>query len=206
MGGAGATATGLTPGNYIVTVTDKNNCIKTQTLIIGTSINPIATAYKDTTIIPGETANLFAFGGIYYTWSPATGLSCPTCRNTAASPTVTTVYCVTVTDANGCTDRFCVTVTVEKQCGEIYVPTAFSPNGDEENDLFFVKSNCIRKIIFLIYDQWGEKVFETNDPKACWDGIYKNKKMDEAVFVFYLNATLNNNKAIIKRGNITLAK
>ena len=207
FGGAGAAANGLATGNYTVTVTDKNNCVKTQTVFIGTTISPTATAYKDATIIPGGTANLSAWGGTFYAWTPATGLSCPNCQNTTASPTVTTVYCVEVTDANGCTSSICVTVTVDVICAEVFVPTAFSPNGDIENELLCLYGiNCIKSLSFIIYDRWGDKVFQTFNPKVCWNGIYKSKELNEDGFVYYLEAVFNNGKTINRKGNIFLIR
>ena len=90
---------------------------------------------------------------------------------------------------------------------KIFIPTAFSPNGDTENErLCIYGTNCIRSLAFTIYSRWGEKVFESDDPEECWDGIYKRIEMNEGIFVYYLNATLNNNKTITQRGNITLIK
>ncbi|TAL57928.1 MAG: gliding motility-associated C-terminal domain-containing protein, partial [Bacteroidetes bacterium] len=87
-----------------------------------------------------------------------------------------------------------------------YIPNAFSPNGDGENDIFYVRGNCIKELTFIIYNRWGEKVFETTDPKICWDGIYKGKPLNTAVFVYYMEATLTNGEKINRKGNISLIK
>ena len=76
----------------------------------------------------------------------------------------------------------CVTVTVDLQCGNIYVPTAFSPNNDGQNELECVYGKCIRSFHFVICDRLDNKVFETTDPKTCWDGRYKDRLMNSAVF------------------------
>ncbi len=99
-----------------------------------------------------------------------------------------------------------MTVTVDLQCGEVFVPNAFSPNNDGENDLECVFGKCIQTMTFAIYDRWGEKVFDTTDPKKCWDGIYKGEVMNTAVFVYYLDATLITGEKIKKKGNISLVR
>ena len=142
--------------------------------------------------------------GSTFIWTPPGTLSCDTCASTIASPTVTTTYTLTVTNGP-CTSSDTVTVFVEVQCGELFVPNVFSPNGDNENDTLKVYGNCITSLEFVIYDRWGEKVFETDDPAKGWDGNVRGKKMDTAVFVYYLNATVNGTE-VKKHGNITLVK
>nr|MBA3706100.1 gliding motility-associated C-terminal domain-containing protein [Bacteroidota bacterium] len=139
-------------------------------------------------------------------WTPTLGLNCSTCTNPIAGPSQTTQYCVTVSNTNGCTDNACVTVTVDVHCGEVFVPNAFSPNNDGENELECVYGKCIQKMTFIIFDRWGEKVFETSDVKQCWDGSYKGNIMNTAVFVYYLKATLITGEEIMKKGNISLVR
>ena len=89
---------------------------------------------------------------------------------------------------------------------DIFIPNIFSPNGDLNNDVLYVRSHNIKTMDFCIYNRWGEKVFETKDINKGWDGTYKNSKCNEGVFVWYLNATLKDDKPIIKKGNITLIR
>ncbi len=201
------TATGLGTGTYTVTVTDANGCTQTGTVTVNQAASTVnATVSNDTTIILGNSANLQAGGGVSYTWFPSTGLSCATCANPVATPATTTTYCVLVVDTAGCTDTACVTVTVDIQCGEIFVPNAFSPNNDGANDLHCVFGNCITEIYFAIFDRWGEKVFETTDPKICWDGYYKGKPMNTAVFAYVVNVVLITGDQIKLKGNISLIR
>jgi gliding motility-associated-like protein len=157
-------------------------------------------------ISAGESAQLTANGGGTYSWSPDSTLSCSTCANPIASPTQTTTYCVTVTDTNGCVDSACIKITVEIPCGEIFVPTAFSPNNDGSNELECVTGGCISSFHFAIYDRWGEKVFESTSQDLCWDGMYKGKLMNTAVFVYYLDVTYTNGETVKQKGNITLVR
>ena len=131
-------------------------------------------------------------------------------------------YTVVVTDANLCavTDNANV-LSSSTPCiaPYLYIPNIFSPNGDEKNDKLFVQGKGIDQLTFVIYDRWGEKVFETFDSsqkirsngECCtygegWDGTFLGKPMNEAVFVYYVKATMIDNETIEKQGNITLVR
>lgn len=92
------------------------------------------------------------------------------------------------------------------ECGEMFVPNAFSPDNNGENDMECVYGKCVKSVYFAIYDRWGEKVFETTDLMKCWDGTYKGKDMNTAVFVYYMNAKLISGEEVIKKGNISLIR
>jgi gliding motility-associated-like protein len=92
------------------------------------------------------------------------------------------------------------------ECGEMFVPTAFSPDGNGENDMECVYGKCIKDLYFVIYDRWGEKVFETDDMTTCWDGTYRGKAMNTAVFVYYMKAQLTTGEEVVKKGNISLLR
>jgi gliding motility-associated-like protein len=64
----------------------------------------------------------------------------------------------------------------------------------------------VKELTFYIYDRWGEKVFESTDPANGWDGTYKNKPMNSAVYVYYLKAVLIDGNTVDKKGNITLVR
>ncbi len=208
-GGTTATPTVNAAGTYTVTVTDPSNgCTATAVVTATNSPGPTANAGTGVTIIQGGSTTLTATGGGTYLWS--TG---ETTSTITVTPNVTTDYCVTVTDGNGCTDSSCVRVVVDIVCGELFIPNAFSPNGDLSNDIFRVKVNpdCVEDVQFYIFDRWGEKVFEaTTADKACvtgWDGTYRGKALDNAVFVYYLNIKLSNSTEMQKlKGNVSLIR
>ena len=197
----------LTSQIYSVTITDANGCTQTQTVSVTQISGPIVTASASVNTIPvGGSSSLTATGGGTYSWSPSTGLSCTNCSNPIASPNQTTNYCVVVTDNNGCKDSTCIAITIDLPCETIYIPNAFSPNNDLENDLECVFGSCIETFHIAIYNRWGEVVFESSDQKICWDGIYKGKQLNTAVFDYYLEATLTSGEKINKKGNISLIR
>lgn len=160
----------------------------------------------DTTIHFGDKAALSATGNGSYAWFPGDHLSCTDCANPVAGPDSTTVYYLTVTAANGCTFTDSVIVIVDYPAGEVFVPNIFSPNGDGQNDVLFVYGRYIDKIELYIYDRWGEKVFETTDKTKGWDGTYKGKLLNTAVFAYYLKAYLSDGAVYEKHGNTTLSR
>ncbi|HTB06959.1 MAG TPA: SBBP repeat-containing protein [Bacteroidia bacterium] len=176
------------------------------------SIAPGATgiACCDTTIKFGGSASLTvasAGSGSTYTWTPSAGLSCTNCINPSANPTTTTKYYVIITDSNGCAKIDSVLVTVlPEDCGEVFVPNAFSPNGDNENDILFVYGNCINTMLFQVFDRWGNKVFESTNRSSGWDGKYNGVLMNTGVYVYKLQAIMLDNTTVSKKGNITLMR
>ncbi len=190
-----------TAGTYTVTLVASNSFGSNSTsMTVTVNPNPTASAGSSTTITIGNSTTLNATGGGTYLWS--TG---ETSSSITVSPTASTQYCVTV-NSNGCSDTSCVWVYVDVTCGDVFVPNAFSPNNDGMNDVLYVRGNCIKTMSFRIYDRWGEKVFETADPKAGWDGTFRGKLMDAAVFGYHLDAELLTGETVKMKGNITLVR
>ncbi|NBO60146.1 MAG: hypothetical protein EBU82_04135 [Flavobacteriia bacterium] len=201
----------LNIGNYSVVVTDTNGCQVSFSSSIGI-INDLQAIISpgDTTINPGTffTANVNV--GTNFNWSPSQGLSCDDCPNPLVTPDTTTMYYVNVSDDNGCLGEDSMLVTVKLLCGEYFVPTIFSPNGtgpDANNTLrVFGKEVCIKDFSFVIYDRWGQKVFESVSINMAWDGFYKGRPAQEGNFVYDLNLQLYDDSIIRKSGSLTLVR
>ena len=184
---------------YSVTVSI-GNCTDTSSSSVTVNPNPTANAGTDVTINYGDVTILSASGGGTYLWNTD-----ETTVSISVSPTATTSYTVIVTDANGCTDVAVVPVSVEFNCGEVFIPNAFSPNDDLQNDVLYVRSGCLKTMHFVIYDRWGRIIFETEDITKGWDGTYKGDQ-NTAVYVYSLTYELMTGESGTKKGNVSLIR
>jgi gliding motility-associated-like protein len=205
---------GSPSGSYVVTYNvNAANCVLagsgTATVVINPT--PLLSMSSSTLIYAGDQTTLTANSSANsYTWSPASGLTCSDCASPVASPNESTTYCVRTSDGV-CANSACLTVIVESLCeGDkgFFLPNAFSPNGDGNNDVFCVqgRTRCISNFQMIIYDRWGEKMFESSDLSFCWDGTYRGKPLVPDVFMYYIKAQDQNQKELIKKGNISLIK
>jgi gliding motility-associated-like protein len=169
---------------------------------------PVLVVDGDTSINIGETATVYASGGTTYYWfSEGDGaISCPTCSVSMVQPTVTTQYIVIASNSSYCSVRDTVTVTVDINCGDFFMPNAFSPNDDGLNDVINVHGRCISTFNLQIYDRWGEKVFETSSLTEGWDGTYRGQKMNTGVFVYKVDGIDLLGEPFKMKGNITLMR
>jgi gliding motility-associated-like protein len=118
------------------------------------------------------------------------------------------IYTVVVMDSTGCSTTEQITVNdLNIDCDFfIYLPNAFTPNADGENDLLYLRGKGIESFTMVIYNRWGNKVFETSDINEGWDGTYKGKPLNSAVFVYVVNATFTNGETIFKKGDVSILK
>jgi len=208
----GAITSGITISPIITApyevVVSNGICSSNGSVIITVNPLPDVTACCNVTFSPGQSVPLLVSpvnASDIYSWLPAKGLSCNTCPDPIASPISTTTYTLITTNEYGCVKM--ETVSLKMPC-DIFIPDAFSPNADGLNDFFILRTYCneIQSMYFEIYDRWGNKVFESTDLNTVWDATYKGKQMDNAVFVYSLQATLMDGSVINKKGNITLIK
>lgn len=167
---------------------------------------PNTKGVRDTCIRFGSCVQLFGKQASYFTWSPPTALSCTNCPSPTACPTVTTRYVLTGYNSKKCKYNDTLDVCVVFDCGEMYVPNAFSPNDDGKNDILYVRGKCLTNMIFQIFNRWGEKVFESSNQAFGWDGTYNGELMNTGVFVYRLEGTTVNKEPFSMKGNITLIR
>jgi len=89
---------------------------------------------------------------------------------------------------------------------QIYIANAFTPNGDGKNDIVYVHSENIKSLKFYVYDQWGELLYTSLNQQSGWDGTYKGTKEPVGVYVYYVEAIMNDGKQVNKKGTITLLR
>jgi gliding motility-associated-like protein len=107
-----------------------------------------------------------------------------------------------------CTNNTAPLILTEPTCNtnQIFIPNAFSPNGDSRNDYFQVLGNNLREVKLLVFNQWGEKVFESNSINQKWDGTYKGKEQPIGVYVYTVLIVYTNGLSENRKGSITLIR
>jgi len=203
---------------YTVVASNPFGCRESSsvTVIVSLFDPPISISATPDTIVIGEATQLQATTGDGYTynWS-GPNLSATNISNPIATPQETVSYSVTVTNEFGCEGvaTIAALTVLNPDCNEedVFLPNAFSPNGDGMNDVFYVRSNFVDDLDLLIYNRWGEKVFEVNnvqadDPSVGWNGIFKGEELRPDVYGYYLRARCVNGREFLKKGNVTILK
>lgn len=211
--GTSGSFTGLAAGSYDFTVADNvSGCdtsftlVLTQPDVLSLAVNP-----DSVNIITGDAVDLVSSttGGTApyaFLWTPAIDLDCDTCPTVTATPIDSlNSYLLTVTDTNGCMDTARVVVRVSNEF-LITVPSGFTPNGDGWNDFLRPLSNEPITFTMMIFNRWGEKVFES-DGMPGWDGTYKREPQPMATYVYVIEyrRLVNNTKGYLT-GNVTLLR
>jgi len=159
--------------------------------------NPVVTC-RDTMICLGENTTIWASGGESYVWS--TGETLPMIT---VNPSASTTYRVTITDALGSQSN----ATVEVQVAIcIYVPNAFTPDGDNLNDEFIVKGENIQRFSMVIFARNGQLVFESNDIQKGWDGKVKGNMGEPGSYTYKINYIDSLGKSHEKKGQLLLLR
>lgn len=155
-----------------------------------------------------DTAVLVASGGVSYTWLPNQSIVRNYGSRITVRPFRNTTYFVQGTDAMGCAGKDSVTVNFfRKGDQKLFVPSAFTPNGDGLNDVFrpiFIGPPA--KYDFRIYNRWGQLVFQSKTPGEGWDGRFKGMLQESDVFVFYITAEGGCNGKFEQKGTIALIR
>ncbi|MES2628443.1 MAG: PKD domain-containing protein, partial [Bacteroidota bacterium] len=197
----------------VLITTNVDGCVQRDTVLVYPDSLSFLTAEilaSDTYFYKGTTIRLegFPIGNYNYQWSPAATVNRPTSRITDAYANDSVWVYLSVSN-NTCAIRDSIFLKyVEVICGppNVFVPNAFTPNTDSQNDTLLVRGNHIELLYFTIYDRWGEKIFETSDQSIGWDGNWKGKPLDPAVFVYYLQMTCKDRQTYFEKGNITLIR
>ena len=201
--------TGVT---FSVKVTNAQGCSVSDTVTVRVlPVISVTAAANPTSITIGQSSQINAntVPGYTYRWSPIDGLDNPNTPSPRATPKQTTTYTLTATSPDGCVQSRSVTITVIiPECAEpfIFLPNAFTPNGDGKNDELCLRSNIVATMSLIIFNRWGEKVFETRNQATCWDGRFKGKLLNPDVYGYYLTVDCVNGQKFTKKGNVTILR
>jgi gliding motility-associated-like protein len=214
-----ATFTGLSAGIFELTATDANGCTAAGFIGVNAPLPVDVNLGDDQQIALGDGTTLDALINLPFdsiakvVWQGLDSINCPDCLLQSVVPLFTTTYTVSVTGENGCSDSDDVTVFVDRK-RHVYVPNAFSPNGDGLNDVFmiFAKQGSVKRVkSFLVFSRWGESVyqyfnFQPNDPAKGWDGTHRGEAMDAAVFVWFAEIEFMDGEVELFEGDVTLVR
>ncbi|HRH71314.1 MAG TPA: gliding motility-associated C-terminal domain-containing protein [Flavobacteriales bacterium] len=215
VSGQGTISVSVAPAEtttYEAFVTSPSGCEWTGSATVqvsGLSGSTFGAQVDQAIVLPGTTVQLLASPpGLTYAWSPPALVSNPTIANPTADVQQTTTFTVTVSDGI-CTRPASVKVEVrDLRCADpdIFVPNTFTPNGDGNNDVLFVRGRAIQELEFLVFDRWGEKVFATTDQAKGWDGTYEGRPVDPAVFVYHLTVLCIDGQRFFTKGNVSVVR
>jgi gliding motility-associated-like protein len=197
---------------YILSAFDTRGCPKPgkDTVIVVVNPEVVAFAGTDTAIVAGQPLQFNATGGVSYQWSPGTALSSTTIPDPRAvynGEFDSIRYHLVVADAIGCTDDASVLVKIFRTNPQVFVPTAFTPNGDGKNEIVApIAVGLSRLDYFRIYNRWGQLVFETTINGKGWDGKIAGKEQGNATYVWIVKGTDYTGKVVFEKGTVTLIR
>ena len=188
---------------YNVDVSNNGFCGSSKTIYVQVNPNPKVKAGRDTTINVDQPMFLSATGTGTMTWIDGEEIACKDCPNSQVFPTRNSCYVIETVNEFGCKakDKMCIDVT--RDFG-IYIPNAFSPNGDGVNDEFLVFGYNISEFYIEIFDRWGEFIFNSKDITIGWKGTYKNKICQDGIYVYKISYKGLDGIKTSKTGHVTL--
>ncbi|MGB3798637.1 MAG: gliding motility-associated C-terminal domain-containing protein, partial [Lewinella sp.] len=206
---------GLRSGTYDAWIEDANGCASDiQTVFLDEPSVPFIDLGPDRHISMGDSVLLdgagqeLASGTGAISWTPAESLSCSDCSTPVAAPFTNTSYTVTYVTPDMCTVTDSVLITVDRS-PRIYVPNAFSPNDDGNNDVFriYIPARMATLAELMIFDRWGELLWQKDDRKdGAWDGTFRGKPLSVGVYVYAAKVRLPDDTIISLEGSVTLVR
>jgi gliding motility-associated-like protein len=194
---------------YTVAVTDVLGCPKPAFSSVLVEVEKIVAdaGPRDTNIVVNQPLQLNGTGAETFTWSPSTGLNNPDIANPVAILSESQEYVLKVQSAAGCSATDTISVTVYKVDPGLFVPNAFTPNGDGINDVFRPIPIGMKSLkYFKVFNRDGQLIFSTSIQNKGWDGTFKGKPQDGDVYVWIVEGIDYQDKLIFQKGNVTLIR
>jgi gliding motility-associated-like protein len=216
----GTLHTGLQPGEYLLTAQTDNGCFADSLTTIP-AVDELTAAITSDDSLRIELGESFPvavdvnLAEATIAWSPAGFVVDPDQALTTARPLRSGALIVQVTDDRGCTvlDTIQVTVDVNRDLG-VFIPNAFTPNGDGTNDVFMVRSSnpgLVGIPSLRVYGPGGDLVFERQDGKPNesthgWDGRFRGQPVQAGVYVYVAELHYIDGEVLRKKGDVTLIR
>lgn len=206
-------------GTYTLMVSDIHGCTFLDSVKM-TEVLPVRLTLDSILILDWGTAytlqpkiNLPPNAIASWSWQPKDYLSCSNCPEPSASPHQSISYTVTAKDTFGCVDSAEIRLLVLFEA-DIFIPTGFHPDRNGINDGFtlFGDPRKVARILYLsIYDRWGNELFKgedlaINDAQQGWDGTFRGKDLDPAIFVYSAEVEMANGERRKFSGEVHLIR
>jgi gliding motility-associated-like protein len=193
---------------YKVVLTNSYGCKDSATVVINVFKKISVDAGPDKKIVIGDTVllnGLVKGTAVNYYWTNSPSMNNPLALQPAVFPSVESHYTLNVVSTVGCGNASSeVIVTVYK---DIFIPNAFSPNGDGKNDMFRVFAlDSYELISFDIFNRWGSKVFSTTNTSMGWNGMINGYLQETGVYVYYLEIRNKSGKTRSIKGSVLLVR
>lgn len=170
---------------FVITAVDHTSgCIGSDTVVIEKYPEPDLIVSGDTIINARGTVQLEAEGADYYVWRPRHWLSNDSISNPVANPQQPVTYTVIGTNEYGCSDTAEIRIDIRE---DIFIPNAFTPNGDGVNDLFRIENFGYQQLVdFRVYNRWGQLMFTGNEGAQGWDGTFNGNAAPQDTYFYYI--------------------
>ena len=194
-------------GDHVVTYGIDGFCGDTVSATIRVNESPgiAVSSADDSCLLANGSIDLEITGGIVpysYLWNNSSIAEDLTALSSGT-------YTVVVTDSMGCSrsETIMIQENMLNCSGNLWLPNIFSPNNDQLNDVLYVRgAETAQSFVFMIYNRWGEKVFETTEHTVGWDGTHRGEPLNSAVFAYLVTATFIDGTEAILNGTVTLVR
>lgn len=199
--------------SYQLSVTDANNCRSLNKPAVNIMVTPPPKIFagNDTSVYINEPVRLNAVdinksGFTQYRWSPANGLSNPSIQNPVAITGRAITYTVVAVTPNGCESTGSISIKVF-MVADVFVPNAFTPNGDRHNDILRAIPIGIREFKYLaVFNRLGHRIFYTTNSANGWDGTINGKIQDTGVYLWIAAGINYKGDLLERRGTVVLIR
>jgi len=175
-------------------------------------LKPDRIANSDTTIYQGGAVQVSSEStcATSFQWSPSAEVQDPGASTTVLTPEATQQFYLEY-QYGSCTATDSILVKVidpdDIECGELPIPSAFTPNQDGKNDTYFISNpfSLEELIMFDVYDRWGNRVFQTSNASQGWDGTYRGNDVNPGLYLFKIKYKCRGEE-LTKTGSVMLIR
>lgn len=196
-----------TSDTLISVVGTSNGCSNEDEIFLSISNGPDLQTDSVLVLNLGEPLTINAVtDGTFVSWLPQGIVACDTCSTTIVESETDLLLYASAQSENGCVTFDTLRIEVDNSCNQLFIPTAFSPNNFEPNEVFCIESNCIKNMNFYIFDRWGNRVYFSNDSNECWNGGINGYYVPDGVYNWRMTGTFLNGDLIDRAGHVLVIR